>query len=272
MAHPGVRAVPQTYRNTRFRSTLEADWAATLDSLAITWEYEPEAVQLPSGEFYRPDFYLPGCETWLEVKGPHDDRIGKVHELGAAGSHYPQCDGAARPDELRLSAWSDQEWTAFGRVLGAAPDGPTPVTVRRVEWLSDTTQPHYRVIQTARLKRGVTLDAATCAGLHEISRTANTGSCCDGGDGWGAPWRLVVVGRPARGGSAVWESAQGRNVWIIQCESCGQRSFFDYSGGWICRSCRAGGKVYNGGAWESGDQYGDCIRFVQAPRAPRRAR
>ena len=57
-----------------FRSTLEADWAATLDSLSIGWQYEPEGVQLPSGELHRPDFYLPGIATWLEVKGPHGER------------------------------------------------------------------------------------------------------------------------------------------------------------------------------------------------------
>lgn len=78
----GIRAVPVNYRGTRFRSTLEADWAATLDTLGITsWSYEPEAVRLPSGEHYRPDFWLPKRNTWLEVKGPHNLGLHKTIEL-----------------------------------------------------------------------------------------------------------------------------------------------------------------------------------------------
>ena len=73
--------VPATYAGVEFRSTLEADWAATLDSLGIVWQYEPEAVRLPSGTLYRPDFYLPRIATWLEVKGPHRERIKKTIEF-----------------------------------------------------------------------------------------------------------------------------------------------------------------------------------------------
>lgn len=91
-----IRAVPQTYQGIRFRSTLEADWACTLDAYRIAWQYEPEAIQLPrSGDFYRPDFYLPQIRTWLEVKGPHDERIGKPEELRwavACPSDCDQCD------------------------------------------------------------------------------------------------------------------------------------------------------------------------------------
>lgn len=83
--HVKISSVPQTYRGVRFRSTLEADWAATLDSVCIAWSYEPEAVKLPSGEFYRPDFWLPELQTWFEVKGPHNERIEKTRELHAAG-------------------------------------------------------------------------------------------------------------------------------------------------------------------------------------------
>lgn len=86
-----LQAVPVTYRGVRFRSTLEADWAATLDWLGIIWQYEPEAVRLPSGDYYRCDFYLPEIATWLEVKGPHDERIGKAHELASAVSDDPTC-------------------------------------------------------------------------------------------------------------------------------------------------------------------------------------
>lgn len=81
-----ITSVPTTYAGVEFRSTLEADWAATLDSLGIVWQYEPEAVQLPSGAVYRPDFYLPRIATWLEVKGPHMQRVSKAYELAASVS------------------------------------------------------------------------------------------------------------------------------------------------------------------------------------------
>lgn len=80
-----VRAVPQTYAGVRFRSTLEADWAATLDHVGLTWSYEPEAVQLPSGLLYRPDFWLPTIGCWLEVKGPGVPGAEKAVELSHIG-------------------------------------------------------------------------------------------------------------------------------------------------------------------------------------------
>ncbi|WP_188274335.1 hypothetical protein [Streptomyces sp. CBMA152] len=75
-------SLPTVYRGTAFRSALEASWAATLDSLGITWEYEPEMVTLPSGARYLPDFKLPEIGTWLEVKGTGVPRIEKAFEFG----------------------------------------------------------------------------------------------------------------------------------------------------------------------------------------------
>lgn len=76
-----IRAVPLTYRGITFRSSLEADWAATLDELGIYWQYEPIALQLPSGQQYLPDFHLPAINTWAEVKGPHWERMDKAVEF-----------------------------------------------------------------------------------------------------------------------------------------------------------------------------------------------
>lgn len=76
-----IRPVPLTYKGVTFRSTLEADWAATFDELGIYWQYEPIALQLPSGQHYLPDFYLPNLHTWAEVKGPHWERLEKPVEL-----------------------------------------------------------------------------------------------------------------------------------------------------------------------------------------------
>jgi hypothetical protein len=79
---PSIEAKPTTYNDVTFRSTLEANWAATLDQFRIAWEYEPKVFTLPSGTTYIPDFRLPELGTWLEVKGPTVPRIEKAVELG----------------------------------------------------------------------------------------------------------------------------------------------------------------------------------------------
>ena len=86
-----IRSIPTTYKGVRFASTLEADWAKTLDALRIRWEYEPEGVRLPDGQNYRCDMYLPHLRTWLEVKGPHDQRLDKPAALASALVHAPGC-------------------------------------------------------------------------------------------------------------------------------------------------------------------------------------
>ncbi|MGW2089624.1 hypothetical protein [Streptomyces sp. NPDC001880] len=77
-----VEALPTWYAETTFRSALEASWAATLDTLNIRWEYEPETVTLPSGARYIPDFRLPDIGAWLEVKGTGVPRVEKAIEFG----------------------------------------------------------------------------------------------------------------------------------------------------------------------------------------------
>jgi hypothetical protein len=90
----GIKAVPKWYKGTLFRSTLEADWAATFDGLGWYWNYEPEAIELPDGTRYRPDFWLPAQKIWCEVKGPHNERITKPlalqEALGYEGFEWAQ--------------------------------------------------------------------------------------------------------------------------------------------------------------------------------------
>jgi hypothetical protein len=78
-----IRAIPTSYNGTKFRSRLEADWAANLDSCPLPWEYEPEGYQLSDGAYYSPDFYLPSAKAWLEVKGAHMQRVSKVEQFAA---------------------------------------------------------------------------------------------------------------------------------------------------------------------------------------------
>lgn len=78
-----MQALPLTYAGREFRSRLEADWSATLDSIGVAWDYEPQGYELSDGSWYSPDFYLPRTRTYLEVKGAHRLGISKVHRFAA---------------------------------------------------------------------------------------------------------------------------------------------------------------------------------------------
>lgn len=70
-----MAAIPTTYRGTRFRSRVEARWAAFFDELRWPWEYEP--VDLDG---YIPDFILKFYEPLLvEVKSELDRRSLRMH-------------------------------------------------------------------------------------------------------------------------------------------------------------------------------------------------
>jgi len=61
-----------------FRSAWEANYARYLNFVDIKWEYEPkefEFEEIKRGtRFYTPDFYLPGGDRWIEIKGYFDDK------------------------------------------------------------------------------------------------------------------------------------------------------------------------------------------------------
>ncbi|MCC6419519.1 MAG: hypothetical protein IT429_14900 [Gemmataceae bacterium] len=69
----GIKAIETSYKGYRFRSRLEARWAVFFDALGISWEYEKQGYNLPSGP-YLPDFWLPytgaeyGWGFWVEIK------------------------------------------------------------------------------------------------------------------------------------------------------------------------------------------------------------
>lgn len=68
-----IQAIETEYAGCRFRSRLEARWAVFFDALGIKWLYEPQGFELPSGEWYLPDFHLTEMGLWVEVKGSEDD-------------------------------------------------------------------------------------------------------------------------------------------------------------------------------------------------------
>lgn len=79
-----ITAIPTTYRDTRFRSGLEADWAATFESLDMHWTYEVEGVQIDKTTNYLPDFWLPTQRVYAEVKGPSNERMDKPRQMQLA--------------------------------------------------------------------------------------------------------------------------------------------------------------------------------------------
>lgn len=68
-----MKPIETDYHGVRFRSRLEARWAVFFDAMSIEWRYEDEGYELPSGR-YLPDFLLPACGTWIEVRGD----VGRV--------------------------------------------------------------------------------------------------------------------------------------------------------------------------------------------------
>lgn len=89
-----VKAIPTFAYGCRFRSRLEAKWATFFTAMNIEWHYELEGYELPHGR-YLPDFLLPSCGTWVEVKGPVA-RLDQARMVDAA-KHLPTLHNGAAP-------------------------------------------------------------------------------------------------------------------------------------------------------------------------------
>lgn len=103
-----AQALETHYAGYRFRSRLEARWALFFDTAGIAWEYERQGFKLSDGTCYLPDFWLPGVNLWVEVKGAAptqaermkaillsvQDRHDAVIVVGPPGQHterwYPE--------------------------------------------------------------------------------------------------------------------------------------------------------------------------------------
>ena len=62
----------------------EARWAVFFDAMGIPWEYELQGFTLSDGRNYLPDFLLPECGTWIEVKGSTTNLDEMLIERAAA--------------------------------------------------------------------------------------------------------------------------------------------------------------------------------------------
>lgn len=76
--------IPTTYAGVRFRSRLEAKWAAFFDLLGWTWQYEPFDLK-----GWIPDFLLPGkCPVLVEIKPISLIDLEICHEIGGAAKSF----------------------------------------------------------------------------------------------------------------------------------------------------------------------------------------
>jgi hypothetical protein len=72
------------YAGYEMRSYSETIWAKFMDALRVRWIYEPQVMETRHG-WYLPDFYLPACGMYLEVKGqcPTTKEIEKAGDVEA---------------------------------------------------------------------------------------------------------------------------------------------------------------------------------------------
>jgi hypothetical protein len=178
-----TRAIETSYAGCRFRSRLEARWAVFFDTLGIPWEYEPEGFELPSGR-YLPDFWLPECDTWIEVKGDLGgidlDRLDQAAALIPERELRHQCERGPRlmilgpiPDppasgDLGWISLDDDgtRWRCgFGTYAKnrrpwwhSSPPGPLRnlLTPTHEPWESSDAVPAYIAARSARFEFGQT--------------------------------------------------------------------------------------------------------------------
>lgn len=83
------------YDGRVFRSKTEARWARCFDALGVAYQHEPTVFRFERGHgrvaHYKPDFYLPELEAWLEIKNegtrpPDLLACWKAHRLALATS------------------------------------------------------------------------------------------------------------------------------------------------------------------------------------------
>lgn len=79
--------IPTTHRATRFRSRLEARWAAFFDTIGWRWEYEPFDLN-----GYIPDFAIFGAEPFLVEVKPYSS----IADCFLEQLRLPACDGYAQ--------------------------------------------------------------------------------------------------------------------------------------------------------------------------------
>lgn len=122
----GENVIPTTFQGVQYRSRTEARWAVFFDALGLSFSYEPERIELSTGEIYIPDFFIDDFQAYFEVK-PSDDAIISVEARKARILAYD------RP--------AQKVWLAAG-----APSPKTPNILPLNKW--DRLTPIEHILST----------------------------------------------------------------------------------------------------------------------------
>lgn len=85
---PSIAPKPSTYRGVRFRSRLEARYAAFFHYLGVEYHYEHASFRLHALQCtYTPDFWLPALGVYIEIKPDevHDEERARCMQLARYG-------------------------------------------------------------------------------------------------------------------------------------------------------------------------------------------
>jgi hypothetical protein len=121
-------AIETSYAGHLFRSRLEARWAVFFNFMGIPWLYEPEGFFV-DGRPYLPDFYLPECGIWIEVKG---NPVGLDMDLMNHAAQELPIISELHPQVKNLIATSNFEVVPRLMIVG---NMPTPVATGDYGWV-----------------------------------------------------------------------------------------------------------------------------------------
>lgn len=111
-----IKNIETEYKGIKFRSRLEARWAAFFDELQIHYQYEVEGFNI-DGTWYVPDFYLPDYSCWVEIK-PNgfkwwkDEKIKKFSKQ--VDEKYILVSGAPQQDKYKVYILANSDWDKAG--------------------------------------------------------------------------------------------------------------------------------------------------------------
>lgn len=129
---PTIRPIETEYLGYRFRSRLESRWAHVLQSIGLSFTYEPEGFEFESGgevSRYLPDFWVKDWQTWLEIKPdtPNEREIKLAELLGDASGRsviiFAGTPGDHRSARYECGVWSRVNLAQCGLCGGVGFDG-----------------------------------------------------------------------------------------------------------------------------------------------------
>ena len=99
-----------------FRSSWEANYARYLNYIKEPWVYEPKEFEFPikrGNRTYKPDFWLPEKENWIEIKGYMDAK--SKTKLNRFKKYYPE-------EYAKLIIITEQEYKDIAKYKGLIPN------------------------------------------------------------------------------------------------------------------------------------------------------